>query len=216
MINIAQIRAGRNLLGWTQDRLGSEADLTRNGISQIEREKVKSPHKDSLDKIQQALEKAGVEFLPQSGVRKRDSTIETYEGADANKLLIEDIYKTLRDTGGEILIAHLDEEKSRQNLGKDFIEEQIRKRKAAGITHRLLVREGDEGLIPPKDTYHVIPNDYFADNHLLWIYGTKLALLAWDEKSIVIDDYRFAECVRKLFDFIWNNTQMVKRDEAGE
>jgi hypothetical protein len=133
--------------------------------------------------------------------------------ATTNKLLIEDIYKTLRDTGGEILIAHLDEEKSIKNLGRDFIEKQIRQRKEAGITHRLLVREDDPGLIPPYNTYHSMPNKYFAENYLLWIYGTKLALLAWDEKSVVIDDYRFAECARKLFNFIWDKTDEVQDPE---
>jgi len=98
-----------------------------------------------------------------------------------------------------------------KNLGEDFIKEQIRKRKEAGITHRLLVRENDPGLIPPYNTYHIMPNKYFAENYLLWIYGTKLALLAWDEKSIVIDDHRFAECVGKLFNFIWDNTEEIKR-----
>jgi transcriptional regulator with XRE-family HTH domain len=209
MIDPAQIRAARALLRRNLQQLEDMCGVSKNWISRIEREQV-TGSRELLSKIQQALEEAGVEFLPNSGVRKRDWTVETYEGADANERLIEDIYRTLRDTGGEILIAHLDEEKSIKNLGKPFIEEQIRKRKAAGITHRLLVRKNDPGLIPPYDTYHIMPNKYFAENYLLWIYGTKLALLAFDEKSVVIDDYRFAECARKLFNFIWDNTHKVE------
>jgi transcriptional regulator with XRE-family HTH domain len=209
MIDRAQIRAARGLLHWTQADLGKAAETSGNWISQIENDESKGSI-DLVEKIQEIFEQAGVEFLPRSGVRKKD-IVEIYEGADANKRLIEDIYRTLCDTGGEILIAHLDEEKSINNLGRDFIDEQIRKRKAARITHRLLVREDDPGLIPPYDTYHSMPKKYFADNYLLWIYGTKLALLAWDEKSVVIDDHRFAECARKLFNFIWDNTKKVKR-----
>jgi hypothetical protein len=136
-----------------------------------------------------------------------------YEGPGANQRLLEDIYKTLRDTGGEILIAHLNEEAAIKNLGKPFIEEQIRKRKAAGITHRLLVRANDPGLIPPFNTYHSMPDKYLSQ-HLLWIYGSKVALLAWDPaKSVVIDDGRFADCARQLFNFIWDHTEVVKREE---
>ena len=212
MINPAQIRAARSLLRWTLARLKEATGLSKNWISQIEREQV-TPRQETLNTIQQAFEEAGVEFLPNSGVRKKDRIVETYEGPGSNQRLLEDIYKTLRDTGGEILIAHLDEEAAIKNLGRPFIEEQIRKRKAAGITHRLLVRANDPGLIPPFDTYHSMPDTYFSQ-HLLWIYGSKVALLAWDPaKSVVIDDGRFADCARQLFNFIWDHTEIVKREE---
>jgi hypothetical protein len=41
--------------------------------------------------------------------------------------------------------------------------------------------------------------------------------LAWDpEKSVVIDDYRFAECARKLFNFIWDNTDPIEKVSGEE
>jgi hypothetical protein len=113
-------------------------------------------------------------------------------------------------------IAHLNEQEVIINLGKEFIAEKISERKKARITHRLLVRANDPGLIPPLETYHSIPDKYFS-KHPLYIYGSKLAILAWDPtksgfaKSVVINDERFADCARKLFDFIWDQTEEVKQ-----
>src|SRR5712692_1277407 len=101
MIDPAQIRAARALLGWNQVRLGAAAGLDKNVISKIERETVTAPHQGTLEKIQKAFEAAGVEFLPQSGVRKMDRIVVTYEGPGSSKRLIEDIYKTLSETGSD-------------------------------------------------------------------------------------------------------------------
>jgi transcriptional regulator with XRE-family HTH domain len=220
MIDAAQIRAARSLLEWSQGQLAKVTGLSVNAISQNERG-VATPQQKNLEKIQKALEDAGVEFLPQSGVRRKDRIVEMYEGPGSAHRLIEDIYKTLsiipNDSGDkrEMLIAHLKEDVARVQLTIDFIMDQIRKRKEAGITHRLLVRANDEGLIPPYDTYHILPDKYFSD-YLLYIYGTKLALLAWDPgKSVVIDDSRFADCARQLFNFIWDHTEEVSKEEKG-
>jgi len=214
MINSDQMRAARALLGWNQDDLAKAAGLKKNGtkgISKIESGQVKSPHPGTLEKIQKAFEEAGVEFLPQSGVRRMDRLVVTYEEPGSSRRLIEDILETLRNTDGEreILIAHLNEHQVIENLSRKFIDEQIRLRKEAGVQHRLLVRSNDQDLIPPLDTYHILPDKYFSE-HTLYIYGSKLALLAWHpEKSVVINDERFADCARKLFNFIWDNTNEI-------
>jgi transcriptional regulator with XRE-family HTH domain len=85
MINAAQIRAARALLGWRLADLARATSMTINGISKIERGEVPTSRQQTLNKIQQAFEMQGVEFLPNSGVRRRDWTVEAYEGADANK-----------------------------------------------------------------------------------------------------------------------------------
>jgi transcriptional regulator with XRE-family HTH domain len=195
------------------------ADISVNWISRIERGEAGSI--DMLEKIQNAFEKVGVEFLPRSGVCKKD-IVEIYEGDDSEKRLIDDIQRTLLNTGNdssgkrEILIAHLKEDEARINLSTEYIEELIRERRKAGITHRLLVRADDQGLFPPYDTYRVMPDQYFSD-HPLYIYGTKLAILAWHPaKSVVIDDERFADCARKLFNFIWDNTYQVEKVSGEE
>ena len=83
MIDPAQIRAARALLDWTLARLEDATGVSKNWISRIEHEKV-TPRPETLEKIQDAFEAAGVEFLPGSGVRKKDRIVETYEGPGSN------------------------------------------------------------------------------------------------------------------------------------
>lgn len=211
MIDVAQLRAARALLNWKISDLTEKAGVLINTISSIEREKTQ-PRRDTMEKIQKAFEDAGVEFMPDSGVRLKNRVVITHEGSEANKLLVEDIYNTLQSTGGEMLVAHVDEGDSIKNLDINWLTEQIRKRKEAGITHRLLVRADDPNLIPPLDSYRCVPKAYFSP-YPLYIYGSKLALVSWEPspRVVIVDDARFAESARKLFDFVWIHADPISQ-----
>ena len=62
MITARQIRAARALLGWSQQELADKAIVSLNAVVRIEREKV-DPRASTLNAIESALKKAGVEFL---------------------------------------------------------------------------------------------------------------------------------------------------------
>jgi transcriptional regulator with XRE-family HTH domain len=64
----AQCRAARALLGWSQDDLVAQSTITKKTIADFEREATR-PYPRTLAAIQRALEDAGVEFLPDNGVR---------------------------------------------------------------------------------------------------------------------------------------------------
>jgi transcriptional regulator with XRE-family HTH domain len=62
MIISAQIRAARGLLKWTQTTLAHQASLSVVTLNMIENDSV-DPRASTLRAIEQALEKAGVEFI---------------------------------------------------------------------------------------------------------------------------------------------------------
>ena len=62
MISARQIRAGRVMVGWTQDKLADVAGLSLAVVNNVERE-VTDPRRSTLERIQRALEEAGIEFL---------------------------------------------------------------------------------------------------------------------------------------------------------
>ena len=66
MITARQIRAGRALLRWSQQKLADRALLSRNAVAQIERGEV-DPRTSTLAAARLALEKGGVVFIPASG-----------------------------------------------------------------------------------------------------------------------------------------------------
>ena len=67
MISIAQIRAARGLLKWTQASLAHRAAISTVTLNMIENEAVR-PRERTLGSIQAALEAGGVEFLAEDGV----------------------------------------------------------------------------------------------------------------------------------------------------
>jgi transcriptional regulator with XRE-family HTH domain len=62
MITSAQIRAARGLLKWTQAMLAHKASLSVVTLNMIESDSV-DPRVSTLRAIEQALERAGVEFI---------------------------------------------------------------------------------------------------------------------------------------------------------
>lgn len=69
MISIEQIRAARGLLGWSQTELAEAAGRSLPTIKRLEREgEDGQPVSDDVrEAVRSALEKAGVEFIPENG-----------------------------------------------------------------------------------------------------------------------------------------------------
>jgi transcriptional regulator with XRE-family HTH domain len=75
-MTVEQSRAGRGLLNWNQNELADAADIGRATIRRFEAGR-RTPIPSNLAKIRQALEDAGVEFIPAKngkgvGVRLRE------------------------------------------------------------------------------------------------------------------------------------------------
>ncbi len=84
MIEAAQVRAARALIGWSQTKLAEAAGAP---LSIIERfETGASIAEEGIDKMQAALEAAGVVFIPKNGggagVRLREGRESEYIGWD--------------------------------------------------------------------------------------------------------------------------------------
>lgn len=69
MISIEQIRAARGLLGWSQTDLAKAAGRSLPTIKRLERESDdgSAVSEDVRDAVRAALEKGGVEFIPENG-----------------------------------------------------------------------------------------------------------------------------------------------------
>lgn len=67
MITIAQIRAARGLLKWTQAALAHRAAISAVTLNMIENEAVR-PRPTTLAAIERALEGAGVQMLEEDGI----------------------------------------------------------------------------------------------------------------------------------------------------
>jgi DNA-binding XRE family transcriptional regulator len=69
-ISPAQCRAARALLDWTQGELADKVGVAVKTIRNFEGG-LRTPHNLSRVSIKQALEKAGIDFLANDGVRRK-------------------------------------------------------------------------------------------------------------------------------------------------
>ena len=65
-ISSAQCRGARGLLGWSQSDLGEASKTATKTIADFERG-ARAPYPRTLADVRGALEKAGVEFIPENG-----------------------------------------------------------------------------------------------------------------------------------------------------
>ena len=69
-ISPAQCRMARALLNWTQEKLAEKVGVAHKTIYNFEKE-LRTPLNVSRAAIKQAFEQAGIEFLPNDGVRRK-------------------------------------------------------------------------------------------------------------------------------------------------
>ncbi len=214
MLNDKQIRAARALLEWTQETLAEASGVARATIRNIEGG-ASLPRLETMQALEDAFDAAGVEFLPGSGVRIRDRTVQTFEGETANQKLLDDIYLTLRDTGGEVLIAGLDETQATKDLGDTFLASHLERLSKAKVRERLLIKSGDMNFVGSRHAYRWVPEKYFSP-YPLYVYGPKLALVSWAPmaRCVIINDETFAESTRRLFNFVWDRSEIPPLPES--
>ena len=81
MITIGQFRGARGLLGWSQSELAKRAGLSLPTVKRVETETGPRVSDQAREKLQRALESAGVEFIDENGggsgvrLRKRKSPV---------------------------------------------------------------------------------------------------------------------------------------------
>jgi transcriptional regulator with XRE-family HTH domain len=66
MISAAQLRAARGLIGWSQQDLAEKSEVGRATIADFESGK-RTPYGTTLARLEEALVRAGVEFIPENG-----------------------------------------------------------------------------------------------------------------------------------------------------
>lgn len=211
MITKEQCRAARGLLDWTQQDLADAAALSKTAINNFERG-VKDVRGESLMSIRAAFERHDIEFMGDTGVHKRRDTVRILNGDDALPCLWDDIYETLKDAGGEVMIANLDEQRSHK-AHPEKLKRHLERLTKAGVTERLLCREDDRYFLQPADFYRWLPRTGYESGMTTFIYGGKVSLQLWNESMIILIHSAAAyEAEAQRFEILWKNAIIPGHD----
>lgn len=212
MPTIEQIRAARALLGWNQNDLAEQADLSQTGIARIENG-TNQPNSKTLAKIENAFDNADIEFISDSGVKKRTREVRVLKGQEGFRQLMDDVYKTASSIGGDICLFNGTPSVFLTHLGKEWyaMHSKRMQKLETEFTLKIIVKEGEQLLIANDFAeYRWFPENLFNEK-VFYAYGDKLALLSLDgEPHIsVIEQKEFSESFRILFNIAWDNIAII-------
>ncbi|MGB0720564.1 MAG: helix-turn-helix domain-containing protein, partial [Bdellovibrionales bacterium] len=159
MITREQCRAARGLLGLKQTELAEACGVSKTAITNFE-SGIFNPRADTMAQIFQSFHKMGIEFIGDYGVQKRRNRFEVLDDPDALTTLWDDIFQTLKNKGGEVLISNLSEAAA-FNKHPEKLKAHIERLKAHNITERLLVCEGDTFFIQDISCYRWLQKNIY-------------------------------------------------------
>ena len=204
MITVRQIKAARALLGWKQSDLAKHSGLSLPAINNIERG-ISAPRLDTLELIKQSFEQNGIQFNDQTGVNLKGEFLKIFkfDGIEGLQKLLDDVYTTLKNDGGEVLISGLNERFFMQRLGKKLTQH-LERLKNANIKERLLISEDDDYIVAPKETYRRLSKEIFSQTPY-YVYAEKCGFILWGPplRVILIHNQALSESFRKQFEFNW-------------
>lgn len=214
LISSEQVRAARALLKWSQADLAAYSGVSVPAIANIEVDKQQA-NTTTQEKLAKAFIKAGIDLID-GGVRRTKSLVRILQGEDANARFIDELYETMKDSGGEVLISGLIEpDPTKDKKTYDLVKAHIAKLQDAGINERILIREGDKNIIAPADWYRAMPKEYFAP-FTYQMYGNRLGIIDWGppQEVIVIESERVLASFRHLFNFAWQHAKPIKGEKS--
>jgi transcriptional regulator with XRE-family HTH domain len=213
MITASQIRAARALLGWSQLELVQVARLTPAALSRLESGQTQGRGL-TLQRLENALIQAGIEFLEGEGVRFRQQSvsIQQLRGADAVTQMQDDIYITmLRQPNREMYLNGLDERRFLADSANNLTRQRDRLQ-VARVQQKILLQESDRFFVMPPEvaTYRWIAPDLFGRVPNI-VYGHKVAILFWGPplEIIVMESRALAETFAKQFAALWRLAKPV-------
>jgi transcriptional regulator with XRE-family HTH domain len=214
MLESRQIRAARALLNWSEEDLANAANV---GLTSVQSLEAQQSDVCTLMEVQDAFEKAGVEFLLGNGVRMRKQEVIMLHGAEAYWSLLDDVYMTVMEKGGEVCVLGIDESRVASALdsnpaeGGEKLSRHITRLQKNRISCRKIIREGDNHIIAPMSWYRSIPEEFFSPNPL-YIYGGKIGILHFGPpfKAIVYENPAISASLQKFFNFIWTKASPLQ------
>ena len=214
MPTIEQIRAARALIGWSQGELAEQSGLSQTGIARIENG-TNQPNSNTIEKICSAFDRADVEFIGDTGVKKRTGEIRVLKGPNAMSDFLDDVYETAVNHGTkenptEVYLSNVVHQNWVKWMGNDRWKnhtDRMYKDKSL-MDVRIIIKEGDNDFPASSySKYKWIKSEFFNDKSF-YSYHDKLAFLDFEKDNLIIrimNQADFAKGYRDLFLIAWNH-----------
>ncbi len=216
MPTIEQIRAARALLGWNQHDLADKAGLSQTGIARIENG-TNQPNSKTLEKIRTAFDDADIEFIDDSGVRKRTGQVKILRGQEGMRQFFNELYQAAKDFGGDICLFNGMPSRLSEWLGEDWYEMHTNRMTKIKdkYEYKIIVKEGEQSL-PAHEyaSYKYFPEHMFNEKTIYMFGNTVFFRDRSDEelRLIRIEQADLANSMKILFNIAWEHVAKTPND----
>ncbi len=213
MPTVDQIRAARALIGWSQGELADHAGLSQTGIARIENG-TNQPNSTTIEKITTAFDAVDVEFIGESGVKKRSGEVLKFRGKTGLIQFMDDVYETAQTIGGRMSFYNIVPDNWLETLGEDWWRMHVERMSEHNDNTdiKIMVPEGNLDFISSGyANYKWFPKGFeLSGKRSLYVYGGKLGFVTFYEKAdqievLLLKNKDFAEGVQALFDIAWDH-----------
>ena len=206
MPTIEQIRAARALLDWSQSDLAEHSGLSQTGIARIENG-TNQPNSRTLAKIEEAFDKASIEFIGERGVQRRSDEVKMLRGHKGFVEFLNDVYNVTRtNTKNLDVVVNNVAEAQFLKWERDFADVHETRMRETGARYKIIVEEGDKNFTASKYAeYKWVKSDLFSSISY-YIYGDRTALIDFSEDDVlvfIINSETVANFYRTEFERVW-------------
>jgi DNA-binding XRE family transcriptional regulator len=185
MITPTQMRAARAMLDVSQGHVAEFLGIAANTLSKIESGQSDISMSRNAE-IQRFYEREGIAFTEFDGVKWSKNEVIIHKGKSGFQEFMDDVYKTMKSSGGEIFINNVDEREFIK-WGEDKVTPHIeRMSKIKELSSKIIIEEGSTEIVQtPYVEYRQVPQASFG--HVpLYIYGSNTALIVFSADNVEI------------------------------
>ncbi len=205
-LSSAQLRMARSLLEVSREDVEAATGIAKQTLLRIENNAVK-PREETLKRLVSYFEGLGIEFLKNDGVARRETNIRRFSGPHAITDLLQDVWETVKDTGGTICISSCDEDLVEKYYTVRDERHSVRMSRIADkISCRALLKEGDYNYpYTSYVEYRWLPKEHFKPN-TFYLYNNKLGLIEYKGnicEVTIIESAQLSTAFRDFFEIVW-------------
>ncbi|HEU0117928.1 MAG TPA: helix-turn-helix transcriptional regulator [Alphaproteobacteria bacterium] len=208
-LSVSQIRAARAILNWSQEELATATKLSVATIRKLELGYI-SPREETTRNIRRAFEDAELEFLDPDGVRRRPEEIRIYQGHEGGRAFYDDVYETLRKSGGDMVILNASDKTHFRDIIGDYCAFHTERMAALCKSNRVkkILTEDRINLLATDYVEYRYMSKHYIDPVPFYIYGNKYAIIMTEvvpgPKIMVIESRNLADAYRRQFYSMWD------------
>lgn len=136
---------------------------------------------------------------------KEEMNVEVIKGKQVLRRILMDIFNTIKEQGGDLLIMGVEEEKFTE-FDEIAILQHITRFRKNNFKEKLLSKIGEKIFYEGgQSEYRFIPEHMFNPNPT-HVYGDKIAMVIWGNPTygIIITNKQVADANRKFFNALWD------------